>query len=211
MGGLYLIHCEYSGENWLCYLQLACMWVCKWWVQYIFHRNVSVSLLQKYLCLRLYSRDKLLMVRSHQVLRLCDQMLRWTYPSEIWQGTQQHCCWACQNAQPFDKSKAFSHGYVISWCCIIYFLKALGWGLLSQIPVLSKQMLGIEYQIYIWQVSLQLSCSDTCQIWMWFKESNMYFCHIENFAYVIMEQLTNRALVTPTPGVLPPLYRVSAV
>ena len=22
-----------------------------------------------------------------------------------------------------------------------------------------------------------------CQIWMWFKESNIYFCEIENFAY----------------------------
>ena len=26
-------------------------------------------------------------------------------------------------------------------------------------------------------------CGDTCQIWMWFEEFNMYFCHIENFAY----------------------------
>ena len=38
--------------------------------------------------------------------------------------------------------------------------------LFSHIPLLSKQMLAIEYHIYIWQVSLQLSCGDTCQIWM---------------------------------------------
>ena len=42
-----------------------------------------------------------------------------------------------------------------------------GWGLLSEIspfryfphaPLLSKQTLAIEYQVYIWQVSPQLSC-----------------------------------------------------
>ena len=69
---------------------------------------------------------------------------------------------------------------------------ALGWGLLSQFPparffvnfsALSKQKLAIEYPVNIWQVSPQLCCSDTCQIWTWFKESNIYFCHIENFAY----------------------------
>ena len=69
---------------------------------------------------------------------------------------------------------------------------ALGWGLLSQFPpfryfpnfsALSKQTLAIEYHVYIWQVSPQLSCGDTCQIWMWFEKSYMYFCHIENFAY----------------------------
>ena len=68
----------------------------------------------------------------------------------------------------------------------------LGWGLLSQFPPfryfpnfssLSKHTLTVKYRIYIWQVSPQLSCGDTCQIWMWFVESNMYFCEIENFAY----------------------------
>ena len=60
---------------------------------------------------------------------------------------------------------------------------------ISSIPLLSnfstslKYMSPIEYHIYIWQVSLQLSCGDTCQISMWCKESNRYFCMIENFAY----------------------------
>ena len=67
-----------------------------------------------------------------------------------------------------------------------------GWGLLSQFPpfryfpifsALSNHTLAIEYHVYIWQVSPQLSCSDTCQIWMWFEESNMCFCQVENFAY----------------------------
>ena len=55
-------------------------------------------------------------------------------------------------------------------------------------------MLAIEYHIYIWQVSPQLSCSDACQIWMWFKESNRYFCKIENFAY---REINKRSFSNP--------------
>ena len=81
----------------------------------------------------------------------------------------------------------------------------LGWGLLSQFspfryfphfPLLLKQTLAIEYRVYIWQVSPQLSCGDTCQILMWFRESNRYFCKIE---ILLTEKLANGALVTPTP------------
>ena len=80
-----------------------------------------------------------------------------------------------------------------------------GWGLLSQFlpfryfpnfSALSKQTLAIEYQVYIWQVSPQLSCGDTCQIWMWFEKSNMYFCHIENFAY---GEINERSFRNPHP------------
>ena len=48
---------------------------------------------------------------------------------------------------------------------------------------MSKHTLTVTYRVYIWQVSPQLSYGDTCQILMWFEESNMYFCKIENFAY----------------------------
>ena len=44
-------------------------------------------------------------------------------------------------------------------------------------------MFAIEYHVHIWQVLPQLSCGDTCQIWMWFKDCDRYFCEIENFAY----------------------------
>ena len=49
----------------------------------------------------------------------------------------------------------------------------LGWGLLSQFPpfryfpnfsVSLKHTLPIEYRVYIWQVSPQLSCGGSCQI-----------------------------------------------
>ena len=58
-------------------------------------------------------------------------------------------------------------------------------------------MLAIEYHVHICQVSPQLSCGDTSQIWMWYKESNRYFCRIK---ILLTEKLTNRAFVTPTPG-----------
>ena len=63
--------------------------------------------------------------------------------------------------------------------------------------LLSKQTLAIEYHVYIWQVSPQLSCADTRQIWMWFRESNRYFCKIENFAY---GEISERSFSNPTPG-----------
>ena len=44
-------------------------------------------------------------------------------------------------------------------------------------------MLASEYHVYIWQVSPQLRCADTCQIWMRCKESNRFFGRIENVAY----------------------------
>ena len=81
----------------------------------------------------------------------------------------------------------------------------LGWGLLSQFspfryfphfPLVSKQTLAIEYHVYIWQVLPQLSCGDTCQIWMWFRESNRYFCKIENCAY---GEISERSFSNPHP------------
>ena len=59
-----------------------------------------------------------------------------------------------------------------------------------------KYMLAIEYHFHIWQVSPQLRCGDTCQIWMWFEESNMYFCHVENFAY---GEFNERSFSNPHP------------
>ena len=81
----------------------------------------------------------------------------------------------------------------------------LGWGLLSRFPSFryfpnysawSKHTLDIEYHVYIWQVSPQLSCDDTCQIWKWFKESNRYFWKIENFAY---GEINERNFSNPHP------------
>ena len=84
-------------------------------------------------------------------------------------------------------------------------MAVLGWGLLSQFSpfryfpnfwAMLRQTLAIEYHVFIWKVSPQLSCGDTCQIWMWFEESNMYFCHIENFAY---GEINERSFSNPHP------------
>ena len=57
--------------------------------------------------------------------------------------------------------------------------------------------LSIEYHAHIWQVLPQLCCGDTCQIWMWLKECNRYFCEIENFAY---GEIDERSFSNPTAG-----------
>ena len=86
-----------------------------------------------------------------------------------------------------------------------------GWGLLSQFPPfpyffnflsLSKHTLTVKYHVYIWQVLPQLTCGDTCQIWMWFKESKMYFCKIENFAY---REIIERSFSNPHPWSFGPI------
>ena len=80
-----------------------------------------------------------------------------------------------------------------------------GWGLLTRFPPFRyfpnfstspKYMLAIEYHVHIWQVLPQLSCGDTCHIWMWFKECNRYFCEIDNFAY---GEIDERSFSNPHP------------
>ena len=59
-----------------------------------------------------------------------------------------------------------------------------------------QHTLAIEYHVYIWQVSPQPPsiCGETCKIW--FKESNRYFCMIENFAY---GEINERSFSNPPP------------
>ena len=81
----------------------------------------------------------------------------------------------------------------------------LRWGLLSQFlpfcyfSASPKSMLAIVYNVYIWQVSPQLSCHATCQIWMWWCDAKNPTGIFAGSKILLMEKLTNRALVTPTP------------
>ena len=61
---------------------------------------------------------------------------------------------------------------------------------------LPKHWLPIEYHFYICQVSQQLSCGDTWQIWKWLQESNWYICKIENFPY---REINKRYFSKPHP------------
>ena len=41
-----------------------------------------------------------------------------------------------------------------------------------------------------------VSCGDICEIWMWFGESNMYFCKIKNFTN---REINERSFSNPHP------------
>ena len=115
---------------------------------------------------------------------------------------QQYCIVNSVIAAVLTGHPSGSSGFIdsmTSWRC-------QGWGLLSRFPPFRyfpkfstspKYILAIEHYIHIWQVLPQLSCSDTCQIWMRFKESNMYFCDIENFAY---GEINERGFSNPHPS-----------
>ena len=62
-----------------------------------------------------------------------------------------------------------------------------------------KHTVAIEFHVDICLVSPQFSCSNSCQIWLWFKESNIYFRKIK---FLLTEKWTNGDLVTPTPSAL---------
>ena len=121
-------------------------------------------------------------------LELCDHF-------EIWRVFQQQCCWNtcqisdwCDNLAP-DLMASSLHK-IWQWDVILLSIEDLGW--LSRFPPFryfpnfstsSKCMLGIKYNVHIWRVSPQLSCGNTCKIWIRFKECNRYFCKIKIFAY----------------------------
>ena len=66
----------------------------------------------------------------------------------------------------------------------------LGWGywanylhsIISNFSVLPWHNWAIAY-VHISKVSSQLSCSDTCQIWMWLKKIRYLICHIISGAW----------------------------
>ena len=90
-------------------------------------------------------------------------------------------------------------------CTNIHKLWNLGWGLLNQFPTfryfpifsaIQKHWLPIKHHVHIRQMSSQLSGGDTCQMWMGFKESKMFFSWSK---FSPPEKLTNGALIPPPP------------
>ena len=95
----------------------------------------------------------------------------------------------------------YNHGI-----CFVILCCSAGVGLLNQFPpfryfpklsALWIRTLAIKYQAHIWQVSPQLSCSGTSQIWMWLKSQIRIFARSK---ILLMEKCTNGALVSLTPG-----------
>ena len=81
----------------------------------------------------------------------------------------------------------------------------LGWGLLSQFLPLRyfsnswgswEHTPTIEYHVCICKVSPQLSCGETYQIWMWFREYKGYFYKIDNFT---CGEVNERGFSNPYP------------
>ena len=58
------------------------------------------------------------------------------------------------------------------------------------------QNTAVSYHFHIWQVLSQLSCGNTCQICMWFNESNKYF---RKSRKVPNRELTEQIFSNPHP------------
>ena len=76
-------------------------------------------------------------------------------------------CWSKRNGNNY--SWTITCHLLLNMRCLL----EQGWGLLSQFPLFRyfpylsgswKHMLAIEYHLYVWQVSPQLSCGDTCEM-----------------------------------------------
>ena len=97
-----------------------------------------------------------------------------------------------------------THHYLDQWRPGVYMFHQ-GGGSFRYFPDISplpKHWLPIEYHFYIWQASPQLSCGDSCQIWMRLQEANWYLIFLT-------EESTNGALVTPAPGLSRCILRVN--
>ena len=82
----------------------------------------------------------------------------------------------------------------------------MGWGLLNDflsVPlsflffIIVQNQLPIEYHVHIWQLSPQLSCGDTWQIWMCFQRYKPYFCVNTLFHN---GKFSERSFCNPAPG-----------
>ena len=67
------------------------------------------------------------------------------------------------------------------------------------ISALCIHTLEIEYHVYIWLVSPQLSYDDTGLIWICLKESNGCFCKIDIYSD---GEINERSFITPHPRIM---------
>ena len=70
---------------------------------------------------------------------------------------------------------------------------------ISTVPLLPEFFSVVKIHVIYWISHLYLTGVtrvQLCQIWMWFIESNRYFCKIENFAY---EEINGQSFSNPHP------------
>ena len=73
--------------------------------------------------------------------------------------------------------------------CPVQNFKMIKW--LSNFSTSLEYTLAIEYDVYIWQVSPRVSCGDTCQIWLCFKDQKATFARSNT---LLTEKLKSEAL-----------------
>ena len=61
----------------------------------------------------------------------------------------------------------------VETCMLYMYFKETS--LISHASLESSNKESINQKIHVWQVSLQLSCGNTCQIWTWYTIANMYY------------------------------------
>ena len=110
------------------------------------------------------------------------------------------CLWNCLYKSCICLALCISLQY---WCDTIVW--DLGWRLLKfhllisplqQISIYQNSRLDALNHVHIWQMSPQLSCNDTCLLWMWYHTVNMCFGSAKILGNNGMEEIGS---VTPTP------------
>ena len=66
-----------------------------------------------------------------------------------------------------------------------------------------KYLLGLLYHIHIWQVSPQLSCDDTCQIWVWYVTGHPCFVN-----YELWKKNSEQQKLVPVPPTQDPVQHI---
>ena len=79
--------------------------------------------------------------------------------------------------------------------CPVQNFKMIKW--LSNFSTSLDYTLAIEYDVYIWQVSPRVSCGDTCQIWLCFKDQKATFARSNT---LLTEKLKSEALTLNVRG-----------
>ena len=79
-------------------------------------------------------------------------------------------------------------GLLSKFSPLSYFARFSGW---------SKYRSPTKHHIYIYQLSPQLSCGDTWQIWRWFKGYYVYFYKVKIYQ---TENYTKRSFSNPKPS-----------
>ena len=84
---------------------------------------------------------------------------------------------------------------IMLFSCPVQNFKMIKW--LSNFSTSLDYTLAIEYDVYIWHVSPRVSCGDSCQIWLCFKDQKATFARSNT---LLTEKLKSEALTLNVRG-----------